>query len=82
MISAMERSPLTRAEGRAPERRRQVVAFALGGLAVLFAVLNLDDVQVNWIVATADTPLIVVIAVCLLIGVGLGYVLARRRARS
>jgi uncharacterized integral membrane protein len=46
----------------------------------LFAVLNVDDVKVNWIVATSSTPLIIVIAVCVLIGVGLGWV-ARGRGR-
>jgi uncharacterized integral membrane protein len=51
-------------------------------LAVLFAVLNLDEVEVNWIVGTFDTPLIVVIAVSILVGAGLGYVAARRRTEA
>jgi uncharacterized integral membrane protein len=63
------------------EKARLAASFSLGALAVLFAVLNLDDVRVNWIVATTDTPLIVVIAVCLLVGAGIGWILARRRAR-
>jgi uncharacterized integral membrane protein len=45
----------------------------------LFAVLNLDQVDVNWIVGTWQTPLIIVIAVAMLLGAGLGFVLARRR---
>jgi uncharacterized integral membrane protein len=45
----------------------------------LFAVLNLDQVDVNWIVGTWQTPLIIVIAVAMLLGTALGYVLARRR---
>jgi len=64
------------------ERTSQIVTFGLGGLVALFAVLNLDDVDVNWIVGTWQTPLIVVIAVSLLLGSGLGYFLARRRARG
>ena len=52
----------------------------VSALAALFAVLNLDEVEVNWIVGTFDTPLIVVIAVSILLGAALGYVAARRRA--
>ena len=55
--------------------------FLLGVLVVLFAVLNLDEVDVNWIVATWSTPLIVVIVVSLLTGAALGWTVARRRAR-
>jgi uncharacterized integral membrane protein len=64
------------------ERARTIGAFALGGLAALFAVLNLDDVEVHWIVATWTTPLIVVIAVSVLVGVAMGWMLARRRDRG
>jgi uncharacterized integral membrane protein len=79
--------PTPQPAGRAPaksrrERTSQVVTFVLGGLVALFAVLNLDEVDVNWIVGTRQTPLIVVIAVSLLLGSGLGYFLARRRARG
>lgn len=53
---------------------RLAALVALAGLAVLFAVLNLDEVEVNWIVASWSTPLIVVIAVCLLIGAAIGWI--------
>ena len=56
-----------------------IVGGVLGALAVLFAVLNLDDVRVNWIVATWTTPLIVVIVVALAIGGALGWTLTRRQ---
>jgi uncharacterized integral membrane protein len=70
--------------GRPPERARKerarlVVVAGVSALAALFAVLNLDEVEVNWIVGTFDTPLIVVIAVSILVGAALGYVAARRR---
>jgi uncharacterized integral membrane protein len=70
--------------GRQPERSRKerarvVVVAGVSALAALFAVLNLDEVEVNWIVGTFDTPLIVVIAVSILLGAALGYVAARRR---
>jgi uncharacterized integral membrane protein len=64
---------------KAPERRRQALAFGLGALSVLFAVLNLDDVEVNWIIATWQTPLIVVIAVSMLVGAAIAYVVGRKR---
>ena len=62
------------------ERARTVVAFGLGGLGALFAVLNLDDVDVNWVFGTWSTPLIVVIAISFLLGAGLGFLISRRRA--
>ena len=61
------------------ERARLVVVAGVSALAALFAVLNLDEVEVNWIVGTFDTPLIVVIAVSILVGAALGYAAARRR---
>jgi uncharacterized integral membrane protein len=64
------------------QRVGQVVTFGLGVLATLFAALNLDQVDVNWIVATWETPLIVVIVVSLVLGAGLGYFFARRRSRG
>jgi uncharacterized integral membrane protein len=67
---------------RAPARRergRQIAAFALGALGVLFAVLNLDEVDVNWVLGTWQTPLIVAIAVSFVLGAGAGWFLARRR---
>ena len=63
------------------ERARPVVAAVLGCVAVLFAVLNFDEVQVNWILGTWQTPLIVVIAVSFALGGGAGYLLARRRGK-
>lgn len=61
---------------------RQVLALLVGALIVLFAVLNTDDVEVNWIVATATTPLIVVIAVSWILGIVCGLLIARGRARA
>ena len=72
-------------DGRPARSRRDELRFAtllvLGGLAALFAVLNLDEVEVNWIISTWNTPLVFVIAVCLLIGAGLGWAIRGRRAR-
>jgi uncharacterized integral membrane protein len=59
--------------------RRQVAALALAGVGGVFAALNLDEVDVNWLLGTWQTPLIVVIALSMIIGAGLGYLAARRR---
>ncbi len=40
----------------------------LGGLAIVFAVINRHEVRVNWLLGTWETPLIVVIAVAFLAG--------------
>jgi len=62
------------------ERRPVLLAGAiLGGLVAVFAVLNSQRVEVNWIVSSTRTPLIVVIVVFLLIGYGAGVVASRRR---
>ena len=76
----------SRSAERSPERTRRqqarlVVGIVLSGLGVLFALLNLDKVGVNWIVGTWDTPLIVVIAVSILVGAGLGFLVGRQRTR-
>jgi uncharacterized integral membrane protein len=65
-----------------PSRRdqaRTIGLVLLAGLGVLFAVLNFDQVQVNWLLGTWSTPLIIVIAISFLLGSGVGYLLARRR---
>jgi uncharacterized integral membrane protein len=59
--------------------KRTIAVAVLAGLGVLFAVLNLDDVKVNWLFGTWSTPLIVVIAVAFVIGSGVGFLVARRR---
>ena len=59
---------------------RTTVAAILGGLIALFAVFNSQTVEINWIVTATHTPLIVVIAVCGLLGFAVGWMLARRAA--
>jgi uncharacterized integral membrane protein len=50
-----------------------------GALAVLFAVLNLNPVPVDWIIGVRWTPLIVVILVSVLLGAVIGFTVSRRR---
>ena len=74
-ISDQQRAPARK------DRSKQLAAAILGGLATLFAVLNLDEVEVNWALGTWSTPLVVVIAVSFLLGVGGGWFAAGRRAK-
>jgi uncharacterized integral membrane protein len=60
------------------ERRRLITGVILGGLGLAFALVNLGNVNVDWIVGSAHSPLILVIVVSVLIGVGLDRVLVRR----
>lgn len=66
-------------------RPRDVGAIVIGALVAAFAVLNLDEVEVNWLLGTWQTPLILVIAVAFLLGVGFDRALVstqRRRRRK
>ena len=59
--------------------KRRLAALALSGLGVAFAAVNLDEVRVDWFLGTWRTPLIVVIALSMVIGAGLGWLVSRRR---
>jgi uncharacterized integral membrane protein len=64
---------------------RLLAGLILGGIVTAFAVLNLDQVRVNWVLGTWSTPLIIVIAVSFLLGAAAGSALhfeGRRRARK
>lgn len=78
MAQEPAQSPRGDLERTRRERLRLYGSVALGVIATLFAVLNLDDVQVNWIIGTWDTPLIVVIALSVLVGAAIGWFLVRR----
>ena len=64
-----------------PEQLRLIGIGALAALVILFAVLNLDRVSVNWIVTTTRTPLTVVIAVAFVVGGLVGALIARPHRR-
>ena len=64
------------------EQTRMIATWALGALAVLFALLNLDKVKVNWVLGSWRTPLILVIAVTFLLGAAVGMLVDRRRRRD
>ena len=68
--------------GSRKDRSRLIAAAILGGLAVVFAVINRHEVKVNWLLGTWETPLIVVIAVSFLAGAAIGAFASRRRYRG
>jgi lipopolysaccharide assembly protein A len=53
----------------------------LAALIAVFAVLNFEEVKVNWIVGSGKAPLIIVILVSLLVGGLITYVAERRTGR-
>ncbi len=69
--------PKTPRRGRR-EQGRTIVLLILAVLITLFAVLNLDQVRVHYIVASGRLPLIIVIVASLLIGILIGGFAARR----
>lgn len=65
------------------ERARLIAGLILAGVALAFALVNLGNVKVDWIVGSAHSPLILVIAVSLLIGAGIDRIaVSRARKRS
>lgn len=67
-----------------PSRREMIRTGGLVALAVLmtlFAVLNLEKVEVNWIFGSGKAPLIIVIVISLLVGVILTHFAERRYYR-
>jgi uncharacterized integral membrane protein len=85
MSDPTERTPAKRPEDK-PDRAantRVAAAAVLGGIAAVFAVINLEKVEVDWLVGSWQTPLILVIVLSMLLGAGLDRVLVRRaRKRS
>jgi uncharacterized integral membrane protein len=63
------------------EQMRTAVLVVLSILITLFAVLNLKEVRVNWIVGSGHAPLIIVIAISLLVGIVLAHFAQRRSGR-
>ena len=63
------------------EQARTAGAVLLAVLITLFAVLNTESVEVNWIFGSSKAPLIIVIVVSLLVGIVMTYLLERRSRR-
>jgi uncharacterized integral membrane protein len=76
MASENENGPVARGRGDQTKRAAGAVA---GVIALLFAALNFDEVDVNWVVDSFQTPLIIVIAVSFVLGAGVGALAMRGR---
>jgi uncharacterized integral membrane protein len=63
------------------ENARRLAIAILAAVALLFAVLNFEDVKVDLLFGSVTMPLVVVIAGCLLIGGLIGAYLGRRGRR-
>jgi uncharacterized integral membrane protein len=87
MAASQGQLPRHEEEPQAPrkstrERARSTGIVLLAVLITLFAVLNLDEVKVHWIIGSGHAPLIIVIVISVLFGIVLTYFadrLARRR---
>jgi uncharacterized integral membrane protein len=71
---------------QAPRRSSREIARTAGSvvlavLITLFAVFNLKDVPVSWVIGSGKAPLIIVIVISLLVGIVLTYVADRRPRR-
>lgn len=70
---------------RSPKRRdltsKTVAAVAVAILLIAFGLSNRDDVPIDWLVGTTDTPLIVVILVSAFLGAIIGALAVRRGSR-
>ena len=79
MSQQVSESPKHKRSRRESARTGGMVLLAV--LFTLFAVLNFESVEVNWIFGKAEAPLIIVIVVSLLVGVVLTYLVDRRAGR-
>jgi uncharacterized integral membrane protein len=64
------------------EMARTGALVLLAVLMTLFAVLNVKEVEVNWIFGKSNTPLIIVIVVSLLVGILLTHFAELRYRRK
>jgi uncharacterized integral membrane protein len=71
----------SRKEVERRHRRRLIAAGVTGAVVVVFAVINLNDVKVHWLIATGQTPLIVVIVLAFLLGILADRLLLARAKR-
>jgi uncharacterized integral membrane protein len=78
----------TRTTGAQPPVKKEraiasktIAAIAVAFLLIAFGVSNNDEVPVDYLVVTRDSPLILVIAVSALLGALIGALIVRRRSR-
>jgi uncharacterized integral membrane protein len=69
-----EKASVRRSRG---ERIRAVIPVLLAALLIAFAVLNLNQVKVDWIVGSGHAPLIIVIVISVLVGIVFTHLVER-----
>jgi uncharacterized integral membrane protein len=62
-------------------KSKTIAAVAVAILLIAFGLSNRNDVGINWLVGTTDTPLIIVIVVSAALGAILGGAAVRGRSR-
>jgi uncharacterized integral membrane protein len=62
-------------------KSKTIAAVAVAILLIAFGLSNRNDVAINWLVGTTDTPLIIVIVVSAALGAILGGAAVRGRSR-
>jgi len=78
--SPPKRPPSVTVKGR-DVRMRTIGMSALAGLAIWFIAVNTDSVEITLWVADVTLPLWLVLTVTMLVGVVIGFFVARRRAK-
>lgn len=80
-MSASTQTPAPKPKRNNRELARTGGLVVLAVLMTLFAVLNLEKVEVNWIFGSGHVPLIVVIVLSVLVGVVFTHFAERRSAK-
>ena len=62
-------------------KSKTIAAVAVAILLIAFGLSNRNDVAINWLVGTTDTPLIIVILVSAVLGAILGAAVVRGRSK-
>jgi uncharacterized integral membrane protein len=62
-------------------KSKTIAAVAVAILLIAFGLSNRNDVAINWLVGTTDTPLIIVIVVSAALGAILGGAAVRGRSK-
>ena len=85
MSSVLDDTPGAKPKPKPKRSRRELARTGglvlLAVLATLFAVLNLETVEVDWIFGSGRAPLIIVIAISVLVGALLAHFGERRLGR-
>lgn len=73
--------PPARPPAERRDRGRLIAAGIVGAIIAVFAVVNLDQVKVHWVITTGQTPLIIVIAAAFVLGMVADRLVIRARRK-